>query len=411
MFVLVGTLVVALVVVALVWVARGRTEHAQLGRPERDVRADPAIAVTRWCEEAVRALRSGDRADLERLAAPEDAAALASIAANVHRLGVRGLALRYVDDSDVELTARQRSLLGQDVWVSDLELRWRLAGYDRKPSSVEVPVVFQWRPDGTAVFVTSRVTGGYRVPSWLLGEVAVRRTPRTLVIAPGPQRARQVSRQAATAVRTVHSTVTGWDGPLVVEATASGQRFQSSAGMSAADAKSIAAVTTTTDGTNLPSSPVHVYLNPRVYDPLGPRGQQIVLSHEAAHVALGAATSAVPMWLSEGIADYIALVDSALPVTVLAAQIIARVRKQGAPDHLPGQAEFGGANPDIGAHYESAWLAARLIAQQYGEPALLRFYAVARRNGNDTRAFRTVLETTQQRFEEDWQRELQGLAG
>ena len=39
--------------------------------------------------------------------------------------------------------------------------------------------------------------------------------------------------------------------------------------------------------------PVHVFVNPQVFGPLKPRGAQVVLTHEATHVATGAATSAV----------------------------------------------------------------------------------------------------------------------
>jgi hypothetical protein len=135
------------------------------------------------------------------------------------------------------------------------------------------------------------------------------------------------------------------------------------------------------------------------------------MSHEAAHVALDAATTSVPLWLSEGLADYVALVDSELPVPLLAAQIRALVREDGPPAGLPGRAELDGGNEDIGAWYEAAWLATALIAEEHGEPALLDFYRVTEDDGGTARAFREVLGTTKQEFVDAWRAELLRVAG
>ena len=61
-------------------------------------------------------------------------------------------------------------------------------------------------------------------------------------------------------------------------------------------------------------SPVHVFVNPEVFDRLQPTGAQVVLSHEAVHVATDAARSDVALWLLEGFADYVALRDVDLPL-------------------------------------------------------------------------------------------------
>ena len=98
------------------------------------------------------------------------------------------------------------------------------------------------------------------------------------------------------------------------------------------------------------------------------------MSHEATHVATDAWASTMPLWLLEGFADYVALRDVDLPLTTSAAQIIAEVRRDGPPRALPGADEFGDATADLGATYESAWLACRLLAQDGGEDALVSFY-------------------------------------
>ena len=53
------------------------------------------------------------------------------------------------------------------------------------------------------------------------------------------------------------------------------------------------------------------------------------MSHEATHVATGAALSTMPTWLLEGFADYVALAHVDLPVSVTASQILGQVRKHG----------------------------------------------------------------------------------
>ena len=53
----------------------------------------------------------------------------------------------------------------------------------------------------------------------------------------------------------------------------------------------IAAVTTSVDGTTGADAPVHVFVNPDVFGSLEPTGAQVVMSHEATHVATDAATS------------------------------------------------------------------------------------------------------------------------
>jgi hypothetical protein len=388
---------------------RDRPRHAVLpthrATPGSFDRAEAAASLVDRLE---RALRTGR--GLSALAGSGDAPArreLGVIAANMHKLHVTHFGLRYLDEADTPPPPTVSST--DHPWVALGQLTWRLQGMDRSDSQVEVPLVLG-RQGSRAVFETARFTDDERVPIWLTDPVAVRRSADALVLSARERRAKVLIKQAEIAVHTVRATLPRWHQPLVVEEPASGRGFETAAGMSVTDARAIAAVTTTTDGSDLPTSAVHVYVNPRVYDPLGPAGEQIVLSHEATHVALGAATTSLPMWLSEGIADYVALRHSAVPVHTLASQIRKLVREHGAPKTLPGQAQFSGANPDIGAYYEAAWLAARLLAQEYGEPALFRFYRASDRVGGTQRTFRTILGTSQAQFTRRWQSYLTSLA-
>jgi hypothetical protein len=174
----------------------------------------------------------------------------------------------------------------------------------------------------------------------------------------------------------------------------------------------IAAVSATVDGTLTPASPAHVFVNPDLYGGLGPVGEQVVMTHEATHIATDApVTSGMPVWLLEGFADYVALRDTDLPMSKAAGQVIAQVRAEGVPDALPGPAEFDSAATHLGAAYEAAWLVCLVVADVAGEPALVRVY-------DDVRGGKTVDDALRERAGLDaaeltrrWQQRLEALAG
>ena len=216
---------------------------------------------------------------------------------------------------------------------------------------------------------------------------------------------------ADQAVVDVHKVLPRWRGRLVVEVPANPVQLGRVLGAQPDAYGGIAAVTTTVDGSLVPGAPTHIFVNRPVFDPLGPRGSQIVMSHEATHVATDAATSRMPTWLLEGFADFVALDHMGLPVSVTASQILARVRRSGPPAQLPGSRQFDPRNKALGASYEAAWLACRLLGQRYGEKRLIAFYRAADRTGSTSGPFRTVLGTDQRTFTRQWRGYLRQLAG
>ena len=134
-------------------------------------------------------------------------------------------------------------------------------------------------------------------------------------------------------------------------------------------------MTTTEDGSLSVGAPVRVFVNPAVFGKLAERGAQVVMSHEATHVATGATFVSMPTWLLEGFADYVALNHAGVPVSLAAGQILARIRKNGsARRSCRRSADLDPTANGLGATYEEAWLACRFVAQQYGEPKLIAFY-------------------------------------
>jgi hypothetical protein len=360
-----------------------------------DVAPGLAGAALRDLEEAV---ASGDEEAARALAPAGDNEAgdtLAGIVANAEAADVRDFTLRFVDAE------------GEDGFA---DATWRFAGFDRAPAYAEVSVGL--RQEGDRVAITG-FGGGDRVsPLWLSGPLEVRRSPDTLVLVDGtPTEAEEYADRAGAAVPVVRRVLPEWRRGLVVEVPASVEDLDRTLDTDEGTYDQIAAVTTAADGQLGPDAPVHVFVNPDVYGGLRDVGAQVVMSHEAAHVAAGAFTSTMPLWLLEGFADYVALRDVDLPVSRSAAQIISEVRRDGPPSGLPGPAAFGTRTPDLGATYESAWLAARLLAQDGGEGALVRFYRAVDDGTPVGAALEQTFGLSVAAFTGQWRDLLQDLAG
>jgi hypothetical protein len=406
------------VVVALVWVRSPQRAVLPSQRPgsgagtAADGPGDRGDAARTLLGRLTRALASGDRADVAALAAPGDPAArreLGDLFANVRLLHLDDLTMRYVDEDAGALPDARRRTLGGRGWVGDVELGWRLRGWDSGPGREEVTMTFVRTARGAA-FVTARDDGGAAAPLWLLDRVATRAADRSLVVGARSTRPGRFAALAARAVVDVRRVLPRYRGRLVVEVPADGGQLSRVLGSDPGQYDGIAAVTTTVDGSTRADAPAHIFVNRDVFDPLGPRGSQIVMSHEATHVATGAATSTMPTWLLEGFADFVALDHVDLPVSVTASQVLAAVRRDGPPRHLPGAAEFDPKNQALGASYEAAWLACRLLAQRYGERRLVAFYRAADRAGSTAAPFREVLGTDEAAFTRAWRASLRSLS-
>ena len=349
-------------------------------------------------------LAEGDRPDVVALAAPDSKGAarrMGDIFDNARQLGLEDLSFRYVDENEGHV--------GAGEWVADVQVSWRIAGFDKVASQMEVPIAFARTSQGAA-FVSVDDAADNSAPLWLLDKVAVERGRRSLVMVADESRVRHYASLARRAAADVKRVLPRWRGRLVVEVPGSEEDLERIVGAENDAYQSIAAVTSTVDGSLDPSSPAHVLVNPTVFRRLSGDGAQIVISHEATHVATSAATSSIPMWLLEGFADYVALAHVDLPVSTTASQILAEVRKSGVPSHLPTAREFDPANKALGTSYEAAWLACRLIGMRYGEQRLIELYDRVERGLSVNAGFRRVLDTDRRTFVSQWQDYLRDLA-
>lgn len=337
-------------------------------RPDAPVTAAPAAA-TETLRDLERAIGDGDVGEARDLAPPGDEAAarlLGAVATTAREARVVDLSFRYV----TELSG-----VGDDgTWSASVDATWAFRGFDPGPALTEVRMDF--RREGDRVFVAAIGGGDRRTPVWLSGPAEVRRSDTALVVArTGPAEADRLARVARAAVPVVAKVLPDAATRLVVEVPATGEDLHRALDAEPGTYDSIAAVTTSVDGSLSTSSPVHVFVNPEVFGGLQLRGAQVVMSHEAVHVATGAAVGdTLPLWLLEGFADYVALRDVPLPLEVAAGQVIREVRRDGPPEALPSEEQFDTRTAGLGASYEAAWLACRLLAQREGDAALVRFY-------------------------------------
>jgi hypothetical protein len=385
-----------------------RNESVAPPRPAGDSSSGHEASAQPALTNLVGALESGDADKVTTLGSADARPVLQAVAANVATLHLTDLGLRYVDDQDA-LSASDRDRFGPNAWAATAELTYRIADWDAQPTRLETRVVFT--PSGDRELIAGLGGGDDdRTPIWLTGPVTRLSAGRALVITTATNGSRYL-RLASQALVDVRKVLPEWRGRLVVEAPSSETQLDQALAASQEQYANIAAVTTTVDGSLVPGSPVHVFLNPRVFDALGPRGSQVVLSHETTHVATNATFAELPTWLLEGFADYVALAHAHIPVRTAASQILARIRKDGAPDHLPSASELDPTAPGLGATYEEAWLATRFIAREYGEDKLVRFYRRVSSGEDVADAFRRILGTSQSAFEKRWHADLEDLAG
>jgi len=364
-------------------------------------------AATTTVRELADALEAGDGARASRLGLAASRQLLGSLVDNVRTLHLVDLSFRLVDDAaPADPTDAER--YGPDAWRGSVDVEYRLRDWDQRPTQLETTFVFAPTGSGQAIVGIGDTEG--RTPLWLSGPVHVAALGRTLVIDRGDDATRFL-RLASRALIDVGRVLPDWHGPLVIEVPPTEEALERALGAKPQQYASIAAVTASVDGSLVRTAPVHVFINPEVFAGLGPRGAQVVVSHESTHVATGATFAVMPTWLLEGFADYVALVHSGIPVSTAASQILARIRKSGPPDHLPSAAELDPSANGLGATYEEAWLATRFIGREYGEAKLVQFYEAVNDGSKVAAAFRTVLGTTETAFVKSWRADLRGLAG
>ncbi len=212
---------------------------------------------------------------------------------------------------------------------------------------------------------------------------------------------------ADRAVATVDSMWgTGWSRRLVLVLP---QEWAQVAGLLGGRAyPGYAGITTSLDPTGRGAGQ-RILLNPGETARLSQESRALLVAHEATHVATEGLPG-VPLWVAEGLAEYVAHADStsaghALPVLLRAA------RSGSLPAELPSDAQFAAGGDTAEGAYEGAHLAVRVLAEQHGDAALVAAVrAIAERPADADRILAEQLGMGLAELTAAWQERIRDLA-
>lgn len=307
-----------------------------------------------------------------------------------------------------------------DRATADAELSYRVDGYDKAPVT-SARTLSLTRTGGKWYVASDKPAKDASEQLWDQGAVTVVRGEHSLVMGVGQsdERLRAYADLADRAVPAVSQAWgTDWSGHDVVLVPRSVEGMAGLLGAPASGYQGIAAVTTGEAGASAKAPADRIIINPDAYGVLGDFGKQVVLTHETTHVATRAhTTAATPLWLSEGYADWVGYLGSGRTAAQIAPELERAVTDGHVPAALPDDEDFGftGDAAQLAQAYEGGWLACRLIADRWGEVRLNDFYRAV--GGHDKRAgavqdaLRDVLDTTPEKFTEQWREYLRAQLG
>lgn len=308
-------------------------------------------------------------------------------------------------------------------WTVRVTLHYSLRGVDPAPTAR--PLLLTLAPRGGRWLiaaddaVAADGTRTWRGP-WEHGPMVVRRGRSSLVLA-HPANAHRLSTFTAgvdAAVPRVRAVVGGpWHGQVAVLIPDDQREMAALVGERLALGKIAAvAVADTVDPSSGQARGQRVVVNPANLDRLGSLGRRVVLRHEVAHIATRGFTGpGTPIWLVEGLADWVGYLDSGLSARLVGDELRGQVRAGRWPGRLPTPADFRGDSPRLAIAYEEAWSACRLIAERAGPAGLLRLYRAVGTAGDPAAAVETqlrrVLGMGSAEFVAEWRRSVRAEFG
>ncbi|MDX6354906.1 MAG: hypothetical protein QOF98_1809 [Streptomyces sp.] len=292
--------------------------------------------------------------------------------------------------------------------AAEVRLGYRLTGYDTEPVESTAYLTLSQR-DGHWYLAgdDDGAASGRRsaVQLWDQGPVRVVRGAHSLVLGLGDTATlRGYADNADAAVPAVtHAWGSDWPGKVVVEVPATLDQMAALIGATADGYRDIAAVTTGELGANAAAPADRVIVNPEAFAELSAFGRQAVLTHETTHVATRLITTAhTPLWLSEGVADWVAYREAGRTAPELAPELATDVRAGRVPTVLPGDDAFRSTAAALPQAYEEGWLACRLIADQWSPDTLTAFYRAVAQGGTMDARLRAALGLSLSQFTARW---------
>lgn len=357
----------------------------EVGTPEPAGRTDPLAAarlaaVRTTLDQRAAALVARDRAGW--LAGVDPAAAgfrtrQAALFANIAAVPLG--AWRYtVEPGDEDGRAEPGG-----GWTVRVTLHYALREVDPAPTTR--PLVLTFRPRGGRWLMSGddRTAPDGRTRSWRgpwdLGPLVVRRGAASLVLA-HPANAARLAPIAAVVdavVPRVRAVIGAGTPRRVAVIVPDDQKEMSTLVGEKLVLSTIAAVAVadSVDPARAQARGQRIVVNPANIDRIGPLGRRVVLQHEVTHVATRGVTGpGTPIWLTEGLADWVGYSDSGLPARQVGDELRVALRGGKWPGRLPTVADFRGDSPRLALAYEEAWSACRFLAREAGPAELLRFY-------------------------------------
>jgi hypothetical protein len=322
------------------------------------------------------------------------------------------------------LTAARARQLGPQAWAATVAGSYSLTGFSRAAQPFEATYTLVRRPVGWRISGDADGAGPMQV--WDLPGLKVVRGKSGLVLGNAPvARMQGYSTIADSAVRRV-TGVWGndWNSHVVIVTPSTDNEFaRLSARSGASGLDQVAAITQGTIAPGQRAQGDRVVINPRAFTALQPLGRQVVITHELTHVAARSSTTGgVPIWLTEGMADYVGYSGLDIPRERVASELLALVRAGKGPKALPTDLDFEPSRTQIAPSYTGSWLAVSLLVDRYGQDRVVAFYravASATAGGRVVQpdpqaaaasAFPRSFGVSQATFVESWKRYLRTLA-
>lgn len=367
-------------------------------------------------ERRVAALAAGDRqgwlASLQGTALRTEQAAVFD---RMRAMGVRAVHVESVTPRGAQSGAS---------WQVEVAFTHQLAGTDTSSRRFTLELTLRAASDSNEQPTIIGSAPADRPQPWDLPGLGVHRLSDGLVLATGGQgRLSDVSARYLAA-RAAVVAIWGTAPPAVVIAPSSDADAARLLGRDPTSLDGVAAVTDGPLSSGAGAGADRVVLVPTAWDALTEQGREVVLAHELTHVTVrSTATRSMPLWLSEGFAEYVAYAEVDLPERRVVGGALELVRREGLPASWPTAAAFEPGNGRLPAAYGLSLLAVRSIADRHGQAALVRLCrAVSRPATGDAgadggtnadtitaRMIREVLQSDPETERLAWQRRIERL--
>jgi hypothetical protein len=321
------------------------------------------------------------------------------------------------------LPARRVRQVGPQAWAVTVTGTYSLPGPGRGDLSFKATYTLVDRAGGWRI--ADDIDGATPLQIWDLPGMRVLHSRSAIVIGNAPEtRMREYSAIADSSVSRV-SAVWGrrWNSHVVIVTPATNDEFAKlllRSGDKGLD--QVAAFTQGVTKLGERTQADRVVVNPKAFAALKAVGRQVIITHELTHVAVRSSTTGpVPIWLNEGLADYVGLSGLGLARERVAKDLLTLVRAGKGPSKLPSDADFDPFKTNIAPSYLGSWLAVSRLVDAHGQSKVVAFY---RRVARATTAevvqpdaesvaqseFPRSFGVTEGQFVQDWRRYLTTLA-